>query len=87
MMTIEIVGGTKPVARLVRERGKGATVAPLPKSFLGGDMVELSAEDGLPEIGNYSLAMFVTPDATPPVKAAADHLRATFEAFHATGQV
>ena len=35
-------------------------VAPLPKSFIGGDMVELSAKDGMPEIGNYSLAMLVT---------------------------
>ena len=45
-------------------------VAPLPKSFLGCDMVELTTKDGLPEIGNYSLAMFVAPDASAPVKAA-----------------
>jgi len=61
-------------------------VAPLPKSFLGGDMVELSVKDGMPEIGNYSLAMFVAPDASAPVKAAADHIRATFELFRQTGK-
>ena len=44
-------------------------VAPLPKSFIGDDMVELSAKDGMPEIGTYSLAMLVAPDAPAPVKA------------------
>lgn len=61
-------------------------VAPLPKSFLGSDMVELTVKDGLPEIGNYSLAMFIAPDAGAPVKAAADHIRATFELFRQTGK-
>ena len=61
-------------------------VAPLPKSFLGTDMVELTAKDGLPEIGNYSLAMFVAPDADASVQAAADHIRATFETFRETGK-
>lgn len=56
-------------------------VAPLPKSFLGNDMVELSASDGLPEMGSYSLAMVVAPDASAPVLAAADHFRAAFAAF------
>jgi DNA-binding transcriptional LysR family regulator len=61
-------------------------VAPLPKSFLGSDMVELTVKDGLPEMGTYSLVMLVAPDATPPVKAAADHIRATFEVFRETGR-
>jgi hypothetical protein len=61
-------------------------VAPLPKSFLGCDMVELSGKDGLPEIGKYSLAMFVAPDASAPIKAAADHIRATFEVYSQTGR-
>ena len=62
-------------------------IAPLPKSFITNDMVELGPKDGLPEIGKYSLAMFVAPDAGAPVKAAADHIRATFEVFRETGQV
>lgn len=61
-------------------------VAPLPKSFLGLDMVELTAKDGMPEMGSYSLAMFVASDAGAPVKAAADHIRATFELFRETGR-
>jgi len=61
-------------------------IAPLPKSFLGCDMVELGPKDGLPEIGSYSLAMFIAPDASAPVKAAADHIRAAFEVFRETGK-
>jgi hypothetical protein len=61
-------------------------VAPLPKSFLGNDMVELCPKDGMPDIGTYSLAMIVAPDASAPVKAVADHIRATFEVFRETGK-
>ena len=61
-------------------------VAPLPKSFLGEEMVELGPRDGMPEIGNYSLAMIVAPEASAPVKAAADHIRAAFETFNTTGK-
>ncbi len=61
-------------------------VAPLPKSFLGDDMVELGPKDGLPTIGNYNLAMVVSPDASAPVKVVADHIRATFEVFRERGR-
>lgn len=61
-------------------------IAPLPKSFLGNDLVELGSSDGLPEIGNYSLALLVAPDASAPAKAAADHIRATFEALKENGK-
>ena len=54
-------------------------VAPLPKSFVGDDLVVLGEADGLPPIGTYSLGMIVRPDAEAPVCAAADHIRATFE--------
>jgi len=56
-------------------------VAPLPKSFLGPDMVELTTDDGMPDMGNYQIGMLVAPDASPPVRAVADHIRATFEMF------
>ena len=59
-------------------------VAPMPKSFIGDDMVELCAKDGMPDMGSYSLAMIVTPEASAPVKAAADHIRAAFEVFRET---
>jgi len=61
-------------------------VAPLPKSFIGGDLVELGEKDGLPPMGNYHIGMVVAPDASAPVRAAADHIRATFELFHETGR-
>ncbi|MDZ5698216.1 LysR substrate-binding domain-containing protein [Chelativorans sp. M5D2P16] len=64
----------------------GLAVAPLPKSFIGEDLVELGPQDGLPKMGNYNLGMVVTPDASAPVKAAADHIRATFELFNETGR-
>jgi DNA-binding transcriptional LysR family regulator len=61
-------------------------VAPLPRSFIGDELVELGVKDGMPEIGNYSLAMIVAPEASAPVKAAADHIRAAFETFNLTGK-
>lgn len=61
-------------------------VAPLPKSFIGDDIVALGPDEGLPVLSNYNLAMIVAHDASPPVQAAADHIRATFEAFRQTGR-
>ncbi|MDP3896160.1 MAG: LysR family transcriptional regulator, partial [Mesorhizobium sp.] len=61
-------------------------VAPLPRSFIGEDIVALGAKDGLPELGTYNLVMIVAPDASAPVRAAADHIRATMEAFKETGR-
>lgn len=58
-------------------------IAPLPKSFIGDDVVALGPKDGLPELANYNLAMLVRHDASAPVQAAADHIRATFEAMKA----
>jgi DNA-binding transcriptional LysR family regulator len=60
-------------------------VAPLPKSFVGDDLMVLGEEDGLPEIGTYSLAMLIRPNAEPAVLAAADHMRATFEQLAQSG--
>lgn len=54
-------------------------IAPLPKSFVGDDMVTLGADDGMPEIGEYTLAMVTRADSGTPVEACADHMRATFE--------
>jgi DNA-binding transcriptional LysR family regulator len=61
-------------------------VAPLPKSFIGEDLVELGVRDGLPEIGDYSLAMVMAPEASAPVEAVADHIRAAFATFAETGR-
>jgi DNA-binding transcriptional LysR family regulator len=61
-------------------------IAPLPKSFIGEDIVALGPDEGLPLLSNYNLAMIVAPDASAPVQAAADHIRATFEGFRETGR-
>ncbi len=60
-------------------------VAPLPKSFIGDDIVALGPDEGLPELSHYNLAMIVAAEASAPVRAAADHIRATFEIFRGTG--
>lgn len=60
-------------------------VAPLPRSFIGEDIVALGPEEGLPLLSNYNLAMIVAHDASAPVLAAAEHIRAAFEAFRETG--
>lgn len=63
-------------------------VAPLPKSFLGScNLVELGPKDGMPEIGVYNLALVVAPEASAPVKAVADHIRAAFDLFRETGKL
>jgi len=61
-------------------------IAPLPRSFIGNDIVPLGPEHGLPQLSNYNLAMIVAPDASAPVRAAADHIRATMEAFREAGR-
>ena len=61
-------------------------IAPLPKSFIGNDIVALGPNEGLPVLSNYNLAMIVAHDTSPPVNAAADHIRATFELFRQTGK-
>ena len=61
-------------------------IAPLPKSFIGDEIVALGSEHGLPQLSNYNLAMIVAPDASAPVRAAADHIRATMEAFKEAGR-
>src|SRR5919198_1728372 len=61
-------------------------VAPMPKSFIGSELVGLTGKDGMPEMGTYSLAMLVAPDAPAPVRAVADHIRAAFEFFRENGR-
>ncbi|MBO6541184.1 MAG: LysR family transcriptional regulator [Rhizobiaceae bacterium] len=54
-------------------------VAPLPRSFVGNDIVALGPEHGLPTLSCYNLCMQLISEAPAPVRAAADHLRATME--------
>ncbi len=55
-------------------------VAPIPVSSLGGDIVEATSEQPLPKLPSYALGLYMTPDPSAPVTAAADHLRAGFAA-------
>lgn len=55
-------------------------VAPLPISSLMGDIVEADPSFNLPALPSYALGMIVADDASAPVLAAADHLRASFAA-------
>ncbi len=52
-------------------------VAPLPVSAMADPIV---AAEGLPPLGSYSLGMVIASNASKPVSAAADHLRACFAA-------
>lgn len=53
-------------------------IAPLPLSSCTGDIVALDESFGLPELPKYALGMLVSKNASPPVEAVADHLRAIF---------
>jgi len=53
-------------------------VAPVPRSALGGDVIEAPARHGLPALPKYALGLAVASDPNPAVLAAADHLRASF---------
>ena len=57
-------------------------VAPIPESSLGGKIVEVRPEAGLPALPNYDLGLIVAADPSPVVKAAADHVRACFARVH-----
>lgn len=53
-------------------------IAPLPISSCEGTIVPLGAEHGLPDLPDYSIGMLINKEATPPVRAVADHMRASF---------
>ncbi len=53
-------------------------VAPLPRSAIGGNIVVVDKQYALPDLPQYALGMVIVDNATAPVKAAADHLRACF---------
>lgn len=53
-------------------------IAPIPRSALGGCVVEISPDAGLPRLSTYELALVTRDDPPEAAKAAADHLRACF---------
>jgi len=55
-------------------------VAPIPRSSIGADIVEVPERIGLPKLPQTALGFLVPDDPDPHVAAAADHLRAAFAA-------
>ena len=53
-------------------------VAPVPRSTLGGDIIEVPERFDLPKLPEYALGLIVGPNPSNAVQAAADHLRASF---------
>lgn len=53
-------------------------VAPMPASAISDPIIEAPRDYGLPSLGVYALGMIVGREPAPPVRAAADHLRACF---------
>lgn len=53
-------------------------VAPVPVSTLGGNIVEVPAHVGLPDLPNYVVLLSEGKTEVGPVKAAVDHVRASF---------
>lgn len=53
-------------------------IAPIAMSSLGGSVVAAPEKYGLPKLPTYALGLVLPDDPSPPVLAAADHLRASF---------
>lgn len=53
-------------------------VAPIPRSALGGCVVEVPPSAGLPQLGTYELVLVTRDDMSEAARAAADHVRASF---------
>lgn len=51
-------------------------IAPLPRYLVQGDLVELGPAEGLPDLGSYNIGIQTIEDASPPVLAVAEHVRA-----------
>ena len=69
--------------------GCGRSVLPQTVEIVAAALAQ--ANDNKPSIAELTkahrkLAMIVAPDASAPVKAVADHIRATFEVFRDTGK-
>ena len=53
-------------------------VAPLPRSYLSGDMVALGPAQGLPELGRFDVRMLSGAQSSDIIDAVADSIRASF---------
>ncbi|WP_283194410.1 LysR family transcriptional regulator [Rhizobium sp. AN80A] len=53
-------------------------IAPLPRSYVGEDMVILGAQDGLPELGSFDIRLLTISQLTAPMKTVAESIRLAF---------
>jgi len=56
-------------------------IAPLPRSFVRGDMAILGEKEGLPELGGFDIRLVITERQTGPIRAVADCIRDVFSEF------
>ncbi len=53
-------------------------VAPLPASSLGGDIIEVNPACELPTLPSYTFGLLLREEPSASIRAAADHIRASF---------
>ncbi|MEO0990032.1 MAG: LysR substrate-binding domain-containing protein [Pseudomonadota bacterium] len=53
-------------------------IAPIPRSCLGGAIVEAPARLGLPPLPDYALGLLIGSEPTAATRSAADHIHASF---------
>ena len=55
------------------------SVAPIPVSSIGGDIVQVKIDSEYLELDEYALGLITSDNMSEPANAAADHLRASFK--------
>jgi hypothetical protein len=53
-------------------------IAPLPRSYVGDDMVILGAQEGLPELGSFDIRLLTVSQLTAPMQTVAESIRLAF---------
>jgi DNA-binding transcriptional LysR family regulator len=53
-------------------------IAPLPRSYVSGDMVMLGGQEGLPELGSFDVRLLTASQLSGPMEAVADSIRFAF---------
>ncbi len=53
-------------------------IAPLPRSYVGEDMMILGVQEGLPELGSFDIRLLTAPRMSAPMEAVAENIRFAF---------
>ncbi len=56
-------------------------IAPLPRSYLTGDMVPLGVNHGLPDLGSFEVRLVKGGETSDTIEAVADSIRSAFSEF------